>query len=108
MRKEITQSIVDLLKAQNTNTLQLAQDEDHLSYVIWFDDDGYGYDCIVKAISIDDTNNIEIDVYNFELGAAHTAYSRDGDIACTNVQWLTDILSSMYYTLTEKQQNNGK
>ena len=40
IRKEATAEIIALLKKQGQTTLTLSEDEDHQSFVVWFDDNG--------------------------------------------------------------------
>ena len=107
MRTEITTEIINLFKSTGFSTLYLTVDEDNLVYVVWFDNEGCGYDCVVKSVSIDGENDIELEIYHSSFDSLISVSSKDGDIACKNIHWLSDILSSMVYTITEKQQNNG-
>nr|DAE55299.1 MAG TPA: hypothetical protein [Caudoviricetes sp.] len=106
IRHEATAEIIALLKKQNLTTLPLSEDEDHLSYVVWFDDNGCGYDCIVKSVTIDEDKDIELELYHHDLDYPVTVTSKYSGIL--DVGWLPDILSSMVYTLTSKQQSDGK
>lgn len=106
IRKEATAEIIALLKKQGQTTLTLSEDEDHQSFVVWFDDNGCGYDCVVKSVSIDEETDIELELYHYDLDYPITVSSKYSEIF--NVGWLPDILSSMVYTLTSKQQSNGK
>lgn len=102
LRKEITGAIIDLLKSNNIAVVTLDEDTDHLSYVVWFDDDDCGHDCVVQTVMLDGDNDFEIEAFSESVGYTLTLSSKDHDIACTNVHWLSDILSSMNYTLTQK------
>ena len=106
IRKEATAEIIALLKKQNITTLTLSEDEDHQSFVVWFDDNGCGYDRVVKSVSIDEDTDIELELHHYDLDYPVTVTSKYSEIF--NVGWLPDILSSMVYTLTSKQQSNGK
>lgn len=106
IRKEATAEIIALLKKQGITTLTLSEDEDHQSFVVWFDDNGCGYDCVVKSVSIDEDTDIELELHHYDLDYPVTVTSKYSEIF--NVGWLPDILSSMVYTLTSKQQSNGK
>lgn len=106
IRKEATAEIIALLKKQGLTTLTLSEDEDHQSFVVWFDDNGCGYDCVVKSVTIDEDKDIELELYHHDLDYPVTVTSKYSEIF--NVGWLPDILSSMVYTLTSKQQNDGK
>lgn len=106
IRKEATAEIIALLKKQDITTLTLSEDEDHQSFVVWFDDNGCGYDCVVKSVSIDEDTGIELELYHYDLDYPVTVTSKYSEIF--NIGWLPDILSSMVYTLTSKQQSNGK
>lgn len=106
IRKEATAEIIALLKKHNLTTLTLAEDYDHQTFIVWFDDDGCGYDCVVKSVAIDGDNDIEVELSHHDLDSSITVSSRYGEI--NNVGWLPDILSSMVYTLTSESQNDGK
>lgn len=106
IRNEATAEIIALLKKQNLTTLILSENEEHQSFVVWFDDNGCGYDCIVKSVTIDDEKDIELELYHHDLDYCITVSSKYSEIF--NVGWLPDILSSMVYALTSKQQNNGE
>ena len=106
IRREATAEIIALLKKQGQTTLTLSEDEDHQSFVVWFDDNGCGYDCIVKSVTIDEDKDIELELYHHDLDYPVTVTSKYSEIF--NVGWLPDILSSMVYTLISKQQNDGK
>lgn len=106
IRKEATAEIIALLKKQGITTLTLSEGEDHQSFVVWFDDNGCGYDCVVKSVSIDEDTDIELELHHYDLDYPVTVTSKYSEIF--NVGWLPDILSSMVYTLTSKQQSNGK
>lgn len=106
IRKEATAEIIALLKKQGLTTLTLSEDEDHQSFVVWFDDNGCGYDCVVKSVSIDEETDFKLELYHCDLDYPITVTSKYSEIF--NVGWLPDILSSMVYTLTSKQQNDGQ
>ena len=108
LRKEITEAIIDLLKRNDITIVTLDEDPDHLSYVVWFDDDGCGHDCVVQTVMLDGDNNFDIEAYSESVGYTLTLSSKDHDFACTNVHWLSNILASMNYTLTkENEEDNG-
>lgn len=108
LRKEITGTIIDLLKRNNITVVTLDEDEEHLAYVVWFDDDGCGHDCVVQTVMLSGDNDFEIEIYSESLGYTVTLSSADHEIACTNVHWLCNILTSMNYTLTkENEDDNG-
>lgn len=102
LRKEITEAIIDLLKRNNITMVTLDEDPDHLSYVVWFDDDGYGHDCVVQTVMLDGDSNFDLEVYSETVGYTVTLSTKDYDIGCMNVHWLADILASMDYTLTKE------
>lgn len=108
LRKEITEAIIDLLKSNNITVVTLDEDSDHPSYVVWFDDDGCGHDCVVQTVMLDGDTDFEIEVYSESVGYTLTLSSKDHDFACTNVHWLSDILTSIDYTLTKgNEEKNG-
>lgn len=102
LRKEITDAIIDRLKRDNTTVVTLDKDPDHLSYVVWFDNDGCGHDCVVQTVMLDGDHDFEIEVYSENMGYSVTLSTKDHDICCMNVHWLADILASMDYTLTKE------
>lgn len=102
LRKEMTAAIIDLLKSNDITVVTLDEDPDHPSYVAWFDDDGCGHDCVVQTVMLDGDTDFEIEVYSESMGYTLTLSSKDHDFACTNVHWLSDILTSMNYTLTKE------
>lgn len=104
LRKELKEAIIDLLKRNNITVVTLDEDEEHLAYVVWFDDDGCGHDCVVQTVMLSGDTDFEIEIYSESLGYTVTLSSADHEIACTNVHWLSDILSSMHYTLTKENQ----
>ncbi|CDN32554.1 hypothetical protein BN938_2484 [Mucinivorans hirudinis] len=105
LRKEITEAIIDLLKSNDITVVTLDEVPDHLAYVVWFDDDGCGHDCVVQTVMLDGDTDFEIEVYSESVGYTFTLSSKDHDFACSNVHWISDILTSMNYTLTK--ENNG-
>ncbi|CDN31897.1 hypothetical protein BN938_1817 [Mucinivorans hirudinis] len=106
LRKEITEAIIDLLKSNKITVVTLAEEPDHLSYVVWFDDDGCGHDCVVQTVMLDGDSDFEIEAYSESVGYTLTLSSKDHDFSCTNVHWLSDILTSMNYTLTKEKNGN--
>lgn len=48
LRCEVTDAIIGILKENNLSELQLSQNPDEVPWVVWFNDEMYGYDSRVK------------------------------------------------------------
>lgn len=100
LRTEIVSEIINLLKTKKIQQLYLTEHEDNLAYVVWFDDDCIGYDCVVKSVSIDGDSDIELEIYHHDFDSFVPVSSKDTELACTNVDWLVRILHCVHYTLS--------
>lgn len=88
LRKEIVNSIINLLKEHGLEELELDDDLDDLCYVVWFDNRGNAYDSPVRKVSLD-KNGISLDVEDEETGFTDTLFSYD--LGCQNLNWLCRI-----------------
>ena len=99
LRCEVTDAIIGILKENNLSELQLSQNPDEVPWVVWFNDEMYGYDSRVKVVSIEG-NGIAVEVYDEDCCSSATLTSDNLDLACTNIDWLCIILNSITYTLS--------
>ena len=99
LRCEVTDAITGILKENNLSELQLSQNPDEVPWVVWFNDEMYGYDSRVKVVSIEG-NGIAVEVYDEDCCSSATLTSDNLDLACTNIDWLCIILNSITYTLS--------
>lgn len=99
LRKEIINSIIDLLKENDLTELQLSKCPEKQPWVVWFDNRNYGYDSRVTKVAIDG-KGISIEVYDEDCCCTETLKSEDSDLACRNIDWLCCILDSAIYTLS--------
>lgn len=98
LRKEIVNSIINLLKEHELEELELSDDLDNLCYVVWFDNDGNAYDSPVRKVSLD-KNGIRLDVEDEDTGFTATLYSHD--LGCQNLDWLCKLHENMLDTFEE-------
>lgn len=98
LRKEIVNSIVNLLKEHELEELELSDDLDDLCYVVWFDNNGNAYDSPVRKVSLD-KNGICLDVEDEDTGFTATLYSHD--LGCQNLDWLCKLHENMLDTFEE-------
>lgn len=104
LRKEIVNSIINLLKERGLEELELDDDLDNLCYVVWFDNNGNAYDSPVRKVSLDE-NGICLDVEDEDTGFAVTLYSHD--LGCQNLDWLCRLYENMLDTFEDELENNG-
>ena len=104
LRKEIVNSIINLLKERGLEELELDDDLDDLCYVVWFDNNGNAYDSPVRKVSLDE-NGICLDVEDEDTGFAATLYSHD--LGCQNLDWLCRLYENMLDTFEDELENNG-
>ena len=98
LRKEIVNSIINLLKDHGLEELELSDDLDDLCYVVWFDNNGNAYDSPVRKVSLDE-NGICLAVEDADTGFAATLYSHD--LGCQNLDWLCKIHENILDMLEE-------
>lgn len=98
LRKEIVNSIINLLKEHGLEELELDEDLDDLCYVVWFDNDGYAYDSPVRKVSLDE-NGVCLDVR--DQGNGYSATLCSGDLGCQNLDWLCRVFENMLDTFEE-------
>lgn len=98
LRKEIVNSIINLLKEHELEELELSDDLDNLCYVVWFDNDGNAYDSPVRKVSLD-KNGIRLEVEDEDTGFTATLYSHD--LGCQNLDWLCKLHENMLDTFEE-------
>lgn len=98
LRKEIVNSIINLLKEHGLEELELDDDLDDLCYVVWFDNNGNAYDSPVRKVSLDE-NGICLDVEDEDTGFDAALYSHD--LGCQNLDWLCKIHGNILDMLEE-------
>lgn len=103
LRKEIVNSIINLLKEYGLKELELDDDLDDLCYVVWFDNKGNAYDSPVRKVSLD-KNGISLDVEDEYTGFAATLYCHD--LGCQNLDWLCKLHENMLDTFEDELVNN--
>ncbi|MCS3182679.1 hypothetical protein NXU83_14215 [Bacteroides thetaiotaomicron] len=103
LRKEIVNSIINLLKEYELKELELDDDLDDLCYVVWFDNNGNAYDSPVRKVSLD-KNGISLDVEDEYTGFAATLYCHD--LGCQNLDWLCKLHENMLDTFEDELVNN--
>ena len=103
LRKEIVNSIINLLKERGLEELELDDDLDDLCYVVWFDNNGNAYDSSVRKVSLD-KDGISLDVEDEDTGFAATLYSHD--LGCQTLDWLCRLYENMLDTFEDELGNN--
>lgn len=98
LRKEIVNSIINLLKEHGLEELELDDDLDDLCYVVWFDNNGNAYDSPVRKVSLDE-NGICLDVEDKDTGFDAALYSHD--LGCQNLDWLCKLHGNILDMLEE-------
>jgi hypothetical protein len=102
LRKELIQSIVTILKNNGLQEIELiADEEDDITYVIWFDNDGNVYDSPVKKVSLDH-DSICLDVYDEYENISSTLYQYD--LGCMHLDWLEHIRENILKTIHENNE----
>ncbi|GAB6013559.1 hypothetical protein [Viscerimonas tarda] len=103
LREEIIQSIVNILKSNYLQEIELLDDEQcDVTYVVWFDNDGNAYDSPVKKVSLDD-GSICLDVYDEYYNISSTLYCYD--LGCMHLDWLENIRENILETIHENNKN---
>lgn len=92
LRREIVDSIINLLNEHELKELKLDDGLEDLCYVVWFDNEGNAYDSPVRKVSLD-KNGISLDVVDEDTGFAATLYSHD--LGCQNLDWLCKLHENM-------------
>lgn len=98
LRKEIVNSIINLLKEHGLEELELDDNLDDLCYVVWFDNNGNAYDSPVRKLSLDE-NGICLDVEDEDTGFDAALYSHD--LGCQNLDWLCKLHGNILDMLEE-------
>ena len=95
LRKELTSEIVERLKALSLKFIIIPDQEEYEdgTWVMWVDDDGYGYDGRVVKISLEGADRFSVDVED-NNGTSTTLYS-GVDVGCSHVEWLESMLSML-------------
>lgn len=99
LRTEIIEAIIKQLKDNNIAELRLSQDPNSVAWVVWFNDESYGYDSRVIKIKLHG-NGIAVVVYDQDCCHSETLTSDNCDLACTNIDWLIRIFNNTVYTLS--------
>lgn len=103
LRKELIDSIVAILKEKKLTKLSLSNHCDHLTYVVWFDDNSIGYDSRVIEIELD-RNGFSIEALDDESGQSQSLCTANFDLGCTNLDWLCCLRESILFTLEENDK----
>lgn len=99
LREDLTQAIINLFKEHNISELRLTQNEEHQTFVVWFDKRCYGYDSkVTKVMLIED--EIHLEIYDETCCCSETLSGKNGDFACENIDWLASIYDNMIFTLS--------
>lgn len=99
LRHELTDAIVNILKENNLTEIKLSSQPDKVPWVVWFDRRNYGYDSRVRKVSLN-AKGFAVEVYDEDCCSSETLTSDNEDLACTNIDWLCNILVSIEYTLS--------
>lgn len=99
LRNEVTEAIIELLKENNLTEIKLSRQPDNVPWVVWFNNENYGYDSRVTNVSLYG-NGISVEVYDEDCCQSETLTSDDSDLACSNIDWLCKILNCITYTLS--------
>lgn len=103
LRKELTDSIVAILKENKLTKLSLSNHCDHVTYIVWFDDNSIGYDSRVIEVALD-RDGFSIEALDDESGQSQTLCTTYFDIGCRNLDWLNDLRESILFTLEENDK----
>lgn len=106
LRRELIDSIIGVLTDNNLTEIKLSRQPDKQPWVVWFDNRDYGYDSRVTKVFLGD-KGIAIEIYDDDCGCSTTLTSDNADLACTNIDWLCNILNCINYTLNLPQSNGN-
>ncbi len=95
LRKEITASIVRILANNNLQELEIPEEIEEPTYVVYFGDHGEGYDCPVKKVCIED-GALSL-LVEFDEDGEGVIYA--SDLGCRNLDWLNGIRENILSTL---------
>lgn len=98
LRKEIVNSMINLLKEHWLEELELSDNLDDLCNVVWFDNGGNAYDSPVRRVSLD-KNGICLDVEDEDTGSIATLHSHE--LGCQNLDWLCKLHENILDTFEE-------
>ncbi|WP_455674200.1 hypothetical protein [Phocaeicola sp.] len=98
LRSGLINAIINLLKDYNLTEIKLSKQPDKQPWVVWFDNRSCGYDSRVRKVFLED-GGIAIEVYDEDCCCSQTLTSKNADLACTNIDWLCDILDCINHTL---------
>lgn len=108
LRKELIQSIVTILKENGLERLELSENLENPTYVIWNEpQQGIFYDSQVYAVAIH-KDGISIDVEDGETEFADTLYSCHGDLGCVHLDWLESIRENILETIHQNNVEKNK
>lgn len=102
LRHELTDAIIDTLHRHGLDRLEIPEDYEEATYVMWVDDDGDAYDCRVKTVTIED-GNIQLNIEdNYGTKAI---INSEYDVGCRYVEWLASILDMLEDLLGGSEDN---
>jgi hypothetical protein len=104
LRRELIQSIIEILKSNGLQELDFPGDFEDVVYVVWFDNDGNAYDSPVQKVSLYE-DGISLYVYDEYDNICSTLYPYD--LGCQNLDWLAELRENLLAVIHEKNiQNN--
>ena len=98
LRKEITTSIITILKNNNLQQIDIAAEIESPAYVVYFDDES-GHDCKVQTVYHKDG---QLSLFVVSDGAYVNAYINSYDLGVKNLDWLENIRRNILSTLELK------
>lgn len=96
LRREIILSIATIFANNNLDELEISEEIDDPAYVVYFDDNGAGYDCKVHKVYIEN-GQLSLFVINDDDDIQAMVYS--SELGCENLDWLNNIRKDILFTL---------
>lgn len=102
LRHELTDAIIDTLRRHGLDRLEIPEDYEEATYVMWVDNDGYAHDCRVNHVSIY-SRGISLNIEDND--GTKVIINSEYDVGCRHVEWLASILDKLEDLLGGSEDN---
>lgn len=101
LRKDIIEAIRQLLHAHCMNDIRFPQEESDPVWVIWFNDYGDPYECMVTGLRVTE-NSLTVLAEEKESGDEVECYS-PFELGARNIDWLHEMYDAVWRQLEEEK-----
>lgn len=105
LRKDIIDAIRQLLYSHGLTDISFPEEQDDPVWVIWFNWDGYPYECKVMGVKV--TDNSMTVIAHDKIGNNEVTCSTPYELGAKNIDWLYEIYDAVWQQLEENRDNNA-